>query len=105
MQFDQRTLIRIGLAVIVVIVGLVAQLLSGATDKPAPPARETADQQSPPASERSGVPRETTRGDLPLAPGTFDYYVLVLSWSPTHCSSPAGRGADDDMQCRSGRPY
>lgn len=29
--------------------------------------------------------------------GDFDYYALVLSWSPTHCSGPAG--ADDDMQC------
>lgn len=35
----------------------------------------------------------------------FDYYLLVLSWSPTHCSSDAGRGRDDDLQCRSGRPY
>ena len=35
----------------------------------------------------------------------FDYYLLVLSWSPTHCSSDAGHGADDDLQCRSGRPY
>jgi ribonuclease T2 len=37
--------------------------------------------------------------------GDFDYYVLVLSWSPTHCSSDRGRGRDDDLQCRSGRPY
>ena len=29
--------------------------------------------------------------------GDFDYYALVLSWSPTHCSSDAGAG--DDMQC------
>lgn len=37
--------------------------------------------------------------------GTFDYYTLVLSWSPTHCSSPDG--ADDEMQCarRDGRRY
>ena len=35
----------------------------------------------------------------------FDYYVLVLSWSPTHCAGPAGRGRDDDLQCRAGRPY
>jgi ribonuclease T2 len=35
----------------------------------------------------------------------FAYYVLVLSWSPTHCSGEAGRGRDDDLQCRSGRPY
>jgi ribonuclease T2 len=39
------------------------------------------------------------------ADAAFDYYVLVLSWSPTHCSSDQGRGRDDDLQCRSGRPY
>lgn len=37
--------------------------------------------------------------------GQFDYYSLVLSWSPTHCSSP--EGADDDLQCnrRDGKRY
>lgn len=30
-------------------------------------------------------------------PGTFDYYVLSLSWSPTHCAKEQG-GADPD-QC------
>lgn len=37
--------------------------------------------------------------------GDFDYYALVLSWSPTHCSENAGR--DDDLQCnrRDGRRY
>jgi ribonuclease T2 len=35
----------------------------------------------------------------------FDYYVLVLSWSPTHCASEEGGGADDRLQCRSGRAY
>jgi ribonuclease T2 len=37
--------------------------------------------------------------------GAFDYYLLVLSWSPTHCLSAApGR---DDMQCarRDGKRY
>ena len=29
--------------------------------------------------------------------GDFDYYALVLSWSPTHCASDEGAG--DDMQC------
>ncbi len=38
-------------------------------------------------------------------PGNFDYYSLVLSWSPTHCASPEGQ--DDDTQCarRDGRRY
>ncbi|MEQ1577754.1 MAG: ribonuclease T2 [Hyphomicrobium sp.] len=37
--------------------------------------------------------------------GDFDYYALVLSWSPTHCASEAG--ADDDLQCnrQDGRRY
>ena len=30
--------------------------------------------------------------------GDFDYYALVLSWSPTHCASPRGRR--DQTQCR-----
>lgn len=38
-------------------------------------------------------------------PGDFDFYVLALSWSPTHCASEAGQGRDDDLQCRSGRAY
>jgi ribonuclease T2 len=38
-------------------------------------------------------------------PGQFDYYALVLSWSPTHCSGAAGQ--DDDLQCNrsDGRRY
>lgn len=37
--------------------------------------------------------------------GDFDYYTLVLSWSPTHCSTPDGQ--DDAQQCsrRDGRRY
>lgn len=37
--------------------------------------------------------------------GDFDYYALVLSWSPTHCSQEAG--SDDDLQCnrQDGRRY
>ena len=37
--------------------------------------------------------------------GKFDYYALVLSWSPTHCSTE--QGADDDLQCkrRDGKRY
>jgi len=37
-------------------------------------------------------------------PGQFDYYALVLSWSPTYCSD---KGQDDDTQCnrRDGRRY
>ncbi|CAN5316000.1 ribonuclease T2 [soil metagenome] len=35
--------------------------------------------------------------------GTFDYYALSLSWSPTYCGSDAGNG--DDQQCGKGRAY
>jgi ribonuclease T2 len=34
------------------------------------------------------------------AAGEFDYYALVLSWSPTFCSGAAG--ADADQQCNRG---
>ncbi len=35
--------------------------------------------------------------------GEFDYYALVLSWSPTYCE---GRGRNDDSpQCNGGRPF
>lgn len=36
--------------------------------------------------------------------GQFDYYALVLSWSPTHCATTE---RDDDAQCnrRDGRRY
>jgi ribonuclease T2 len=35
--------------------------------------------------------------------GEFDYYALVLSWSPTYCDGE-GRG-DDGPQCHGGRPF
>ena len=33
----------------------------------------------------------------------FDFYVLSLSWSPQHCSTPSGER--DNMQCAPGRLY
>lgn len=38
-------------------------------------------------------------------PGRFDYYTLVLSWSPTHCATSGRR--KDDAQCarNDGRRY
>lgn len=35
--------------------------------------------------------------------GEFDYYVLSLSWSPRHCSTPAGER--DQLQCNGPRQY
>ncbi len=37
-------------------------------------------------------------------PGDFDYYALVLSWSPSFCLSAGGSHASDP-QCSSSRPY
>jgi len=53
-------------------------------------------------------PAMAQRSRAPAAPkvGVFDYYTLVLSWSPTYCASAQSR--DDDPQCRVGRgarPY
>lgn len=51
------------------------------------------------------APTQTAAARPSHATGAFDYYSLVLSWSPTHCESPEGR--DDDAQCgpRNGRRY
>jgi ribonuclease T2 len=39
--------------------------------------------------------------------GEFDYYLLVLSWSPTHCSEVETQSYREDAQCagRKGRRY
>jgi ribonuclease T2 len=39
-------------------------------------------------------------------PGSFDFYVLALSWSPSYCAAAAERGASrrNDLQC-GGRPF
>lgn len=39
---------------------------------------------------------DNDRRDRNDVAGQFDYYVLVLSWSPTYCSD---EGRDDDTQC------
>ena len=43
--------------------------------------------------------RDQPRGNA----GVFDYYVLSLSWSPQHCSTPAGDR--DREQCGGGGQY
>lgn len=47
------------------------------------------------------------RGGQRNVAGAFDYYALVLSWSPTHCASEAGEREGNDLQCnrRDGRRY
>ena len=58
---------------------------------------------------RSSYEDRRSRGKQPEyrrnTAGDFDYYALVLSWSPTHCSQAAGR--DDALQCnrQDGRRY
>ncbi|MGL4395129.1 MAG: ribonuclease T2 family protein [Hyphomicrobium sp.] len=52
------------------------------------------------AQQRPEWPSERFNRDAPAArnlPGEFDYYALVLSWSPSHCSGFAAQ--DDDQQC------
>lgn len=36
-------------------------------------------------------------------PGDFDYYALVLSWSPSHCAT--ARRQDNGPQCAGEKPY
>jgi len=98
---NQQKMIQIGAALVALV--LFALLWSGET----PTAPETLPTSSPqagiPAAPKD-VPAPAAEA-APIPEGDFDYYVLVLSWSPTHCSSDQGRGRDDDLQCRSGRPY
>ncbi len=104
MKLDQGTLIRIGAAVVVALLVAVLGLDRGGL----PDA-----QKDTPTIAQSGTaptvtietPSKPASSAVPKSEGKFDYYLLVLSWSPTHCSSDAGRGRDDDLQCRSGRPY
>lgn len=49
------------------------------------------------------IEARNTGGGGANAPGAFDYYSLVLSWSPTHCETPEGQ--DDETQCGRGRRY
>jgi ribonuclease T2 len=54
--------------------------------------------------EYSSNDRWDDGSDRRNVPGQFDYYALVLSWSPSYCSD---EGRDDDTQCnrRDGRRY
>jgi ribonuclease T2 len=37
--------------------------------------------------------------------GDFNYYMLVLSWSPTYCETQGEQGRDGGQQCTGSRPY
>ena len=50
-------------------------------------------------------PAEVTRPVTSGASRTdFDFYVLALSWSPTHCAQGQA-GPDSREQCQAGRPF
>lgn len=116
MQFDQKTLMRVGIAVAVLVVAALFGQLGGGTSAPpvtssdvlAPTAElkpDAAPEESVPTPAEEPSAAAPRASAVPESTGDFDYYLLVLSWSPTHCSSDAGRGRDDDLQCRSGRPF
>jgi ribonuclease T2 len=57
---------------------------------------------SPAVAQRGPYGGPSARGDYQAA--TFDYYTLVLAWSPTYCASL--RGDDYEPECHgNGRPY
>lgn len=118
MQVDRKVLTRVGIAVAVLVVAALLGRLGG--DASAPPEANSqlitpaptaalkpdarSDESTAPAAAE-GDSRSPRASTVPASDGDFDYFLLVFSWSPTHCSSDAGRGRDDDLQCRSGRPY
>ncbi|MCH9765690.1 MAG: ribonuclease T2 [Alphaproteobacteria bacterium] len=57
----------------------------------------------PSEAQRSSY--DQTRHQRTNQAGDFDYYALVLSWSPTHCASPAGRRDREQCNRRDGRGY
>lgn len=79
----------------VALVLAVAAMLAGATD------RATAQYGSGPGGRSPYAYQAPGRNEA----GRFDYYALVLSWSPTYCA--ALQREDRDPQCdrRSGRAY
>ncbi len=111
MQFDQATIVRIVAGLAVVLLAALFGLSGGGSNEraPAPTAvldsDATASAKDPPAASAPARSLTPSPVAVPKSNGDFDYYLLVLAWSPTHCSSDAGRGRDDDLQCRSGRPY
>jgi ribonuclease T2 len=79
-----------GLVVLIAVAAVLMYLENRGGDAPSP---------------QPGSTPARTAAQTDSAPGAFDYYSLVLSWSPTHCETPEGR--DDEAQCarRDGRRY
>lgn len=89
-------LLRITLAVMAAVAAIAGQALLVATDADAQ--RRSDDRYDRGYDSRSQQSRRNVAGQ-------FDYYALVLSWSPTHCAS--SNNPRDDLQCnrRDGRRY
>jgi ribonuclease T2 len=96
MEFDRKAIVAIAAAFLVIIVAIIGQRGGDDEEKAVP---------LPTPAVEVQASRATSSAQVPQSTGDFDFYLLVLSWSPTHCSSDAGRGRDDDLQCRAGRPY
>lgn len=79
--------------------GLLA-LLTAAGAADAQQRYTPSDRFNPPSrfgDDRQGPARNTA--------GEFDYYALVLSWSPTYCASPDRPGPDPQCDRRDGRRF
>lgn len=119
MQVNQSSMTRTVLAVLLLVAfAVVGGELGGsgsrskATQETAAPSESVpTPETSAPAVNDAVVQEAAAAAPSPASPpvvpsdADFDFYVLTLSWSPTHCSSDAGGGRDDDLQCRSGRPF
>lgn len=97
-MFDQKAIWAFAVIALAIASAVFGFSGGGAPPQPTPPVENSAPAPAvPPPSDVDNDPQEAEQN--------FDYYVLVLSWSPTHCASDRGRGTDDDLQCRSGRPF
>jgi ribonuclease T2 len=119
MQVNQSSMTRTVLAVLLLVAfAVVGGELGGSgsrskgTQEPAaspesaaPPAPAVASVDDAVAQDVSAAAPSLASPPVVPSDADFDFYVLTLSWSPTHCSSDAGGGRDDDLQCRSGRPF
>jgi ribonuclease T2 len=63
-------------------------------------ATDIANMQSTRAATKNAAPSPTAGKRVKNTPGDFDFYVLVLSWSPDYC---AGSNVDDPQQCSVGK--
>ncbi len=108
MRFDRKMLSRLGIAIGVVVALALYGQYGGERISTIENIEPTDDAVAPAAinsEPTTSIDAPASPNRVPVSDADFDFYVLVLSWSPTHCSSDAGRGRDDELQCRSGRPF